>query len=165
MIGSRGLGYGHRPVSRRGVLVVGVAALLGAGGGLTAGLLRPLHPQHSRKPAPQDLVDALAAERLLLARVEPKPGQTAALRAVYDVVHADHQAHITALEAALQDYAPQRPVPAPVVPHAPTRELQRAAEAAAATAAARRAARLSGRDAALLASIAACEASHAEVLR
>jgi hypothetical protein len=40
----------------------------------------------------------------------------------------------------------------------------RATELAASTAAAARASRLAGRDAAVLASIAACEATHAEVL-
>jgi hypothetical protein len=52
------------------------------------------------------------------------------------------------------------PAPGPV-----TRETLQGAETAAASAAATRAAALAGRAATVLASIAACEATHAELLR
>jgi hypothetical protein len=165
MIRSRSPRYGHRPVSRRGVLLGGLAVLVGAGGGIAAGVVRPLHPHHSGKPAPADLIDALASERVLISRLESTLGQDPGLRAVYAVLHADHVAHATALEAALRKY---RPAASPVLPapgRSPGKQQQRAAETTNAAAAAKRAARLSGTDATLLASIAACEASHVEVLR
>ena len=132
---------------------------------MAAGVVRPLHPQHKGKPAPADLVDALASERVLISRLESKIGQDPALRAAFAGVHADHVAHATALEAALRKYQPARGPAIPVAPRSPTRQQQRAAELANSAAAATRAARLTGTDATLLASIAACEASHAEVLR
>lgn len=165
MIRSRGLGYRRRQVSRRAVLVSGLAVLAGAGGGVAAGIVRPLHPHHPGKPAPTDLVDALASEHVLISRLEAKIGQDPALEAVFAGLHADHVAHATALEAALRNYQPARGPVLPAAGRSPTKQQQRAAEATNAAAAAKRAARLSGTDATLLASIAACEASHAEVLR
>lgn len=158
-------GHGYRPVSRRGVLIGALAVVAGAGGGVAAGLVGPLHPHHPGKPAPADLVDALAAERALIARLQAKAGRNPALRTILDSILADHVAHETALVAALQKYQPTPPTrPAPVT-RAPSKDQQRAAEATAATRAAKRAARLTGSEAALLASIAACEATHAEALR
>jgi hypothetical protein len=165
MMRSGRFGYGSEPVSRRGVLIGALAVLAGAGGGVAAGLVRPLHPHHRGKPAPTDLVDALAAERALIARLQVRAGRNPALNATFAALIADHAAHATALTAALREYAPAKATrPAPVT-RAPSKQQQRSAEATAAARAAKRAARLRGSDAALLASIAACEASHAEALR
>ncbi|HLY32895.1 MAG TPA: hypothetical protein VKQ07_00055 [Jatrophihabitantaceae bacterium] len=153
-----------RRVSRRAVLVGTAAVVLGAGGGVAAGELRRLHPHHSGIPAPADLVAALSAEWTLIARVEYAVARGSVAHGAVAAIRADHGAHADALVAALRDYAPAQ-VPTAPVQTAPASRLQlRAAESAAATRAAAAAARLDGRVAVLLASIAASEASHAEVL-
>lgn len=165
MMRSRRFSYGYRPVSRRGVLIGTLAVVAGAGGGVAAGLIRPLHPHHPGKPAPADLVDALTEENALIARLQAKAGRSPALRTIFDALLADHVAHQTALAAALEKYEPATTPRQPPVPRAPSKDQQRTAESAAAARAAKRAARLTGPEAALVASIAACEASHAEALR
>ena len=83
---------------------------------------------------------------------------------------ADHVAHLRALDALVAGYGPAaKATPAASSSRVPagtprTRAQLRAAEQQAASAAARRADALSGARAALLASIAACEATHADLL-
>ena len=90
-----------------------------------------------------------------------------AVRRLLGQARADHAAHLHALEQLVATY----PTPAPSATSTPapagtprTLVALRSAESAAATASAERARRLTGGPAALLASIAACEATHAELL-
>jgi hypothetical protein len=156
--------YGYRPVSRRGVLLGTAAVVVGAAGGVAAGELRPLHPHHSGKPAPPDLVAALTAEWTLIARLDFAVTHKSVPRAAVAAIRADHAAHADALVAALAQYAPAVVPQAPAQRTAAARAALRAAESAASAQAARAAAQLDGRIATLLASIAASEASHAAAL-
>ncbi|HET6878076.1 MAG TPA: hypothetical protein VFH38_11145 [Jatrophihabitans sp.] len=150
--------------TRRWFLAGTAAVLIGAGGGVGAEFLRkPAKPPPN--PAPRDLVDALAAEEALLADASrSRSADTAAL----SQIQSDHRAHLQALHAALAAYDPlprreQRPSPRRTVPPISASALRKA-ESQEAHDGAARAARLRGRDATLLASIAACEATHAELL-
>jgi hypothetical protein len=158
------------PPSRRGFLVTGVLALVAAGGGAWLAVSSEnstakqppraeLHELRAAAAAEQDLIDHVDAA---LRHAQGASGD--ALRQV----RADHVAHLTALRAAVADLMyPAKPAPA-----ARSRRVVaggnlaavRAAEQSAAGAAAARAARLLGDHAALLASIAAAEATHAELL-
>ena len=171
---------GSRHLSRRTVLATGGAAVLvGGAAGTAVGVLRHL-PADSAPPAPAALVSALAAEEELLAAarsvLSATAGATPAARSALATIAQDHLAHQTALQAALAGYRPSGSSSATVVPGSPvppspsaTRPAGpvtspaglSAAEQRAASAGAARAAELSGRDATLLASIAACEATHA----
>src|SRR5580765_129153 len=128
----------------------------------------PRRPRHrrthrrARRVAPAALVEAADAEWALVATVERDlhrfPGQKALLLHL----RADHAAHAAALEAAIHVHTgapPKQAAAAAVTGHLIDTERK------AALAAARRATNLRGADAALLASIAACEASHVELLR
>ncbi len=162
---------GPRP-SRRGVLVgaglaVAAAAAAGAVFGSAGG---PPAPAAARR-ASQELADAAAAERELIAALDAALGPARGnRRTALRLVRQDHVAHLRALDAAIAEALGAAPSPsrsaaaAPVPPPAPSVAAVRAAEGRAAGAAAARAMRLSGRDAALLASISAAEASHAELL-
>jgi hypothetical protein len=164
MMRRRDGGWRYWSLTRRAVLVGGLAAVAGAGGGVALGMVRPLHSGHSDKPPPQELLAALGAEQALLSRIDAAARRDPTLGRRLAGVRADHEAHLAAVEAALRAYAPTEPQqPAPVTTP-PNRAQLRDGEAAATTASAQRAAALSGRDAALLASIAASEATHAEVL-
>jgi hypothetical protein len=103
---------------------------------------------------------AVAAETRLIAAIDAADDPTALAH-----LRADHVAHREALQGAVQLAGGTPAVIAPVT--SPTLTLTQLAqvESAASTAAAAAALQLVGRDAALLASIAACEASHAELLR
>jgi hypothetical protein len=151
-------------VSRRWLLGGGAAVLVGAGAGVGAEFLRHRSPT-PLPPAPSALTAAAAAERALIADLTATTGGSAEVRAVITRARANHTAHLAALDALLTAY--RRPAPAasprPGTPR--SRAQLRAAESAAATAAAGRADTLAGAQAALLASIAACEATHAELLR
>jgi hypothetical protein len=105
------------------------------------------------------------AERTLIGDLDATTGGTAAVRRVIAQARADHAAHLTALRGMLAGYAAT--ASAPTRPHGRPRSLAQlhAAERDAAQAAARHADALDGAAAALLASIAACEATHAELLR
>jgi hypothetical protein len=162
-------------VSRRGFVLGAGLAVLGAGGGVAVGLLVDRTPDHVTVPRPRTLLAAAAAERTLLAQVDAALAGDASLRTVLRQVRADHAAHLAALTAAVElatgaaassgaasgsgSAGARVPRPAPS-----SRDQLRAAEAAAASAGAQRALALTGRDAALLASISACEATHAELL-
>jgi hypothetical protein len=164
--------------SRRVVLVGGVAAVLaaGVGGALVGRSHRPTRPAPAAKvhhvAVPAVVAGALGAEQRLLAGVDAAlaagsagsggPTDTGVLRQI----RADHLAHLTALRGALPRGATQ-PTPGNSVSpsgSASGTATLRAAESAAAQAAAARANQADGALAPLLASIAACEASHVELL-
>jgi hypothetical protein len=162
-----------RPISRRAVLLgSGVAVIAAGGGGVGYGLLRPVHHTDAAASPPADLVAALAGEGALIERIDAAVAHDPSLHRVLAGVRADHVAHQTVLQAAVAAYAgaPGPSTSAPTAtPTTPATELTRAGlrerEVAAGTLAAARALRLTGRDATVLASIAASEASHAELLR
>ena len=157
--------------SRRWFLAGGVAVLLGAGAGVTAELLTHRHPARPRPPTPpQALVEAVAVERALLADLDATTGGEPAVRAIIAQVRADHSAHLRALTALVASYGELSSAPSPAESSAApsgtprTRAALRAAEQQAAAGAAHRANTLTGAHAALLASISAAEASHADLL-
>jgi len=157
-------------LTRRALLGAGVVVVAGGvGAGIAAG--QPRHrPEEHRPSAPAELHAALDRELSLLAGLDaalhatPAPGApTTVLRAA----RADHTAHATALRSAIVAYpAPAASNTSPTAPlaAAPTVAQLRAAEIMAGRTAAGESAALTGADAALLASIAACEATHAELL-
>ena len=159
----------RRGASRRALLAGGAAVLIaGAGGGLAGVLATPRRRPAPEPAAPPALLAALEQERALLATL----GAAAPGTAPHDVLHqirSDHLAHLDALRGAVAEAIyPAAHIPTPS--GTPSRHRRagrnelRAAEQAAATAGGRRAERLHGAVAALLASIAACEATHAELL-
>lgn len=132
------------------------------------------------------LLAALAAERALIAGIDAAGSLPGTDGQILRRIRAEHVAHERALAAAVRAAGgdaypagashsaspgggpgpsgrPRTGTP-PAGGHRPGLPALGAAEAAAARAAARRAARLHGRDAALLASISASEATHAELL-
>jgi hypothetical protein len=159
------------PPSRRGFLIVGGLAVVAAGGGVWWAL-----SDDGAKSAavPTALIDQLDAARtseyalivaVQVALKHPGP-RAAALRQL----HADHVDHATAIEALIADEMyPAKATRAPVSVYVPKGRIPiaqvRLDESGAARAAAARAAKLPGRAAVLLASIAACEATHAELLK
>jgi hypothetical protein len=162
--------------SRRGFLIGGgVLVAAAAGGGVALGMTTS--SRHTPQSLPlvahvaKELTAAVAAERVLLSTVDAALARSHGpakrmLRAIRD----DHAAHLAALSAAVRDDAFPAPVPkSSASPPPVTGKIQpadiRKAERRASHAAAARAMQLSGRDAALLASIAASEATHAELLR
>jgi hypothetical protein len=151
-------------VSRRGLLLGGAAVVLAGGGGVAAGVLRPVAHDHPTGRPPAELVAAVAAERALLAAIDATTGGDAAVRTALRQIRADHVAHHSALQAAVGAYPGTTPEPSPAPAQALDVAGLRAAERQAAAQAATRATRLNGRQATLLASVAACEASHEELL-
>ena len=158
--------------SRRAFLIAGgTAVVAGAGAGVGVELSR--HEPRPRAsapppPPPAELVNALAAERELIATLDASIPTAPQVRERLTHIRADHAAHERALAAAVRQVS--GPSTAPTASGTPAAAPIGAAELAgaergAAQAAAARAARLTGRNAVLLASIAACEATHAELLR
>ena len=154
------------PPSRRFVLGTAGIAALAAAGGVGYSFWRTRNPVHHAAPA--ELVAAAQAERALVAYLdavlrasEPAAGDK---RQALTQVRRDHAAHATALDAALSAYSPTRAEEAQLHAGLDIAGV-RAVESAAAQRAARQAARLQGEHAVLLASIAACEATHLELLR
>jgi hypothetical protein len=142
--------------------VLGTAGLvvLGAGAGVGYSFWRTRNP--APRVAPKPLLDAARAERDLVATLDSAmarfPDQVALLRQL----RADHAAHSAALDAAVREHTGRLPThAAAVAAKGHLIDTERTASGAAA----RRAAALEGSDAALLASIAACEATHVELLR
>jgi hypothetical protein len=157
-----------RGTSRRWFLVGGVAVLLGGGAGALAGELTRSTPTPAAAPLPPAaLIAAVRAERALIADLDATTGGTPEVRRVIVAARADHAAHLATLTAILRaHHRTPGETPARRVRGTPrTRAQLRAAEEQAARAAARCAASLDGAEAAVLASIAACEATHAELLR
>lgn len=162
--------------SRRALLIGGGVALVAAGGGgVAVGVAGS--SQHSPQKQPfvahlaADLTAAVAAEHVLLATLDAAVAHAhGSAKRVLRAIRDDHAEHLAALTAAVRDDAFPAPVPksstsAPAPPSGKLRAADiRKIEQRAARAAAARAMRLSGRDAALLASIAASEATHAELL-
>jgi len=163
------------PLSRRavlGALAASAAGLLagcraGPGPGPDAG---PTPTRPSPPPDPQ--AADLAAERRLLAAYDATVRRHPTLRPRLAPLRADHAAHVAALEAILGLTPSPVPtggtaptVPAPAVPGTPAGALAALRAAERGAAAARTAACLTAAAdrAPVLASIAACEATH-EVL-
>ncbi|SHG75768.1 hypothetical protein SAMN05443575_2709 [Jatrophihabitans endophyticus] len=154
----------HR--SRRWFLAGAGTVVLAGGGGVGAAFLRRESGTHAERP-PAPLRAAVAAERRLIADLDATTGGTASVRGVLVQARADHAAHLRALEAVVAGYgAPAAAATASRSPAGTPRSAAelRAAEHRASQQAAARAGTLHGRSAALLASIAACEATHAELL-
>jgi hypothetical protein len=161
----------RRSTSRRGFLLGSAAVFAASGTGALIGVLTTSQRHRAAGPAPPaDLVAAVAQEHALLATLDGLPAGAVAPQ-IRRELRADHVAHLRALRGALADAV----YPSPVPPErstslarpsgATSRAKLRSTERAAAGSAARRAGRLRGSDAALLASIAACESGHAELLR
>jgi hypothetical protein len=151
--------------SRRWFLAGGAAVVLGGGAGVLAEILPESSPAPPAPP-PAALEAAIDAERALLADLDATTGGSPHVRRLVAQARADHVAHLAALRRTLKATTPgHAPKPTPV--HGRPRQLAelRAAETRAAAVAAQHAAALDGAAAALLASIAACEATHAELLR
>jgi hypothetical protein len=166
-------------ITRR--VALAAAATVAAGGiGAAAGMLRSRSPQ-GRPAPPSWLVAAAERERHLLDGIDTALA-AAPHAAVLAAVRADHAAHADALTQLIADYpdsaasrSPRAPPPAVATTPRSTSSSAalganalaqlRAAEQSAAQTAAAAASQLAGADAALFASIAACEGSHVEVLR
>jgi hypothetical protein len=156
----------QRGPSRRWFLAGGAVVLLGGGAGVAADLVHEKH--HGAQPPPLPpaaLAAAAAAERVLIADLAATTGGSPSVRRVIVQARADHAAHLDALTDLLAFYRAPSVSPSAHPGTARTHDQLRAAEQQASIAAAGHAASLSGAQAALLASIAACEASHAELLR
>jgi hypothetical protein len=171
--------------TRRTVLVAGGSAVVGAAVGVTLGLrgdsAAPPSPQQVRRDraAIRDLEAAIDAERTLAAQaLAVRRSASDSVRETLDEVHADHVAHLRALQGVLEQVRFPNGKPAasasagssPVTesPAAPSGAVSvgelRRAELRATSAATARAGRLTGPAAVLLASIAASESCHAEAL-
>jgi hypothetical protein len=152
--------------SRRWFLAGGLtlaALVAGAGGGVGIEFLRHRSPEPP-PAAPAALVAAAAAERALVADLSATTGGAPDVRLVIEQAQVNHRAHLAAIEDLLTAYGTPSPTPSPPRGIPRTKVQLRAAEMAAATAATQRAEALRGRQATLLASIAACESTHAELL-
>jgi len=163
-----------RPRGRRWFLggllgVLGVAAGAGAGVGIAVARRLP-RPLPHRPPA--DLLAARAAESRLLAGVAAVQRRGGAPVVDLAQLRRDHEAHRAVIDAELSRFGPAAAAArtrAATSAGRPPDSLAalRTAERAAARAAAARAGRLAASDAPLatvFASIAACEATHAELL-
>lgn len=160
----------RRGPSRRWLLVSGAAVAVGGAAGVAAELVQRRVDAPADRP-PQELVAALAAERALIADLDATTGGMPAVRRVVRQARANHAAHLQTLRELVATYsgaASESASPSAGTPTARgiprTRAQLRAAEQRASSSAAARAARLDGAHAALLASIAACEATHADLL-
>jgi len=172
------------PLTRRQALAAALALACGAGcqDGRDASARAPSPPTPTRPPPPDPLAAILDTEQRLLAAYDATAGAHPALAARLAPVRADHAEHASALERALGATPPAilgtplpgtggagagTPTPTPPRPvpgnRASALAALRAAERAAAAARASAAESAPPDRAVLLASIAACEASH-EVL-
>jgi hypothetical protein len=157
-----------RHISRRAWLVTGLVAVVAAGGGVASALLRPAAID-GRPPGPPDwLISAVDREQSLLRTTDAAIRADATLVTRLQPLRSDHTAHLQALQALLARYpanstSGSAPTPFPT-PASPGAAAVRAAEVAAARATATAARTVPGGTAGLLASIAACEATHVELL-
>jgi hypothetical protein len=161
------------PSLTRRRLLAGVGVLAAAAGGAAIGALSASSSDGNsdkrgtpRPPAP--LLSALDRERTLLAAVQAA-AKNAALAGVTGPLVADHSQHEATLSGLLATY-PKPSASAPESSSTPPAALTsvtalRQAEGAAAEEAAAESAAAHGALAAVLASISACEASHAAWLR
>jgi hypothetical protein len=148
-------------ITRRALLGAGLVVTAGGIGAAVAGVQPPPRPA-APPAAPRQLSQALAREQALVANLDAALAARPELRQVRN----DHAAHAAALRQAIARYpARASPLTSALPPPigAMTARL-RASELAAAKAAATESAALTGADAALLASISASEATHAELL-
>lgn len=155
--------------SRRWFLVGGGVLLLAAGGGVaTEFLLHDSAAPRQAPRAPRALLAAVDAERALIADLDATTGGSRAVRQVIRQARADHEAHLRALRPLLAKYRRPRAsgsAKADTPRGRPRTAAQlRDAERRASSTAALHAEASEGSFAALLASIAACEATHAELL-
>jgi hypothetical protein len=158
--------------------LAGVAVVSAAGIGSAIAALAELPARHRTgagsvaiTPSPQTvtpaaLLTALAREKQLITRTAlartARPDDP-----VLPALLTDHQAHAAAIEAAMAASLPTRATASPSASAsaaAPTSGQLKADEQAAHDAAAAESATLHGAAAVLLASIAACEAGHVELL-
>ena len=158
------------PPSRRGFVIAGGLALASAGAGVWWARRDDGADAPSRPADTHELAAAADAERELIALVDALARRhRGALAATLAAVRRDHVAHYAAIHAAIADARYPRTVPRqPAADYSgPKPKLADllAQERQASRQAASRAERLTGRSATLLASIAASEAVHAEVLR
>ena len=160
---------GSSSTGRRAFLAVGTLAVAGAaGGGVALGL-----SGGTKAPAPLQPDVRAALIHAELAEVDLIAGTRRALRhargaerARLQQVHRNHLAHLGAIRSVIAGAAyPAEPPRFPPRPRHVPHQGPAAAETRAARAAAARALQLTGAPSALLASIAACEATHAELLR
>lgn len=166
----------RRPSRRTFLVGGGVAVVAGAGAGVGAEFWRDRPRPAPKPPRPAVLLAALAGERRRIAALDAALPGAGSDRAALRAIRSDHVAHERALAAAVaQAGRPDlvHPVPAgPTASSTPTPSAAapedaaalRRAETVASRRAAQRADRLTGRDATLLACIAASEAGHAELL-
>ena len=161
-------GERRRGLTRREALLSALAVAATAGAGSVLGVRRPWSALAGRANPPTALVAALAAESDAIARVDATASAHPELRSLLAAIRADHTSHASALTAALRRFPSGTWSTGPGQTGQTTGDASRSAlataETAAATDAARRATQLAGSDAVLLASIAACESSHAAVL-
>lgn len=153
--------------TRRAFLAVGGLVVVGAaGGGAALGLSGGTSAPAPLRPEMHAVLMRAALDEVDLIAAAARAMHTArgADRTTLRLVHGNHVAHLAAVRAVIADAAyPARPPR--IGSHA--RRMSgglAAAEARAARAGARRALQVTGAPSALLASIAACEASHAELL-
>jgi hypothetical protein len=172
-------------MTRRALLASAAALVVGGAAGVAFQISGSAIDGTPVQPAPPpELVAAAASESALLSAIDGALAHDPSLRSLLAGVRADHVAHQAVLRAALDAYAstPAASAPAASTPAASTpanaspsaspappqpqlsRPQLRALELQAAATASRYARALSGPDAAVLASISACEASHAELL-
>jgi hypothetical protein len=152
--------------SRRGFLLGSTAVVVIAGaGGAAVGVLRARSHPATPAEAPAVLLAAQRTELRLIADLDASIARRPVNVALLRQLLADHSAHLTALSSAIA----LTTGPAATAPLSPagrprtTAQLATAEQTASRTGTAR-ALELTGTDAALLASIAACEATHAELL-
>jgi hypothetical protein len=151
-------------LTRRALFGAGVVVLAGGAGAAIAGI----QPTRGRDREPRDatvpLEQALAREQALVAGLEAAVRGGLGPAIAVQAARNDHLAHAAALRSAIAPRAATSRSSAPPSATNPTVAQLRHAEVAAARAAASESAALAGAHAALLASIAASEATHAEVL-
>ena len=154
-------------ITRRSVLVAGIV-IAGGAAGVAAGFVEPVRRQvNPERGAPAQLRITFEREQSLVAALAAAARELPASQGVLDQVRADHAAHAAAIQSALAAYpASTTPsTPAGTTSTSPPSSLARLrdAERTAARLAAAESKALSGANAALLASISACESVHAEL--
>lgn len=166
-----------KPSRRRFVLgVAGVGVVAAAGGAATGWFTesKSLPDADAHEPEVSDqLLAAHEAEQQLILIITAAVGHaTGAKKRALNAILADHHAHLAAVKAAVgtsgssstaTSPSPGKPSPTPPAGTV-TSGIARIVEQRASRVAAARALSLTGRDAALLASISASEAMHAELL-
>jgi hypothetical protein len=161
--------------SRRSLLRAGATVVVAGGVGVVAGCTGEPPAPAAPDPITVALTALLKSEQALLASYDAAIGGHSQLGDRLSGVRADHAAHVKALSALLARREPD-PSPSPSTAHAPAdnslgsgssssaRQQLATLERQQATAASAGCMAASGDEAALLASLAAAETSHVEVL-